>query len=355
MPNLVILNSLNYVPGSTNTFSYTLPQSTKFADGAKVGLAGLSIYNSTFNITALRGNNQLTYTWNAPVTTGASTSGSTASGATAIVLTNTTNLSVGQSISATGIPTGTTITAINTSSNTITISQATTAIIATASTITLNNSVYYWTIPDGYYSVSDINYWIQSQFIANKLYCTNTAGNVYFFDFVQNSVRYSVQADSYYIPTSSGATTLGYTAASGASWSFPSANQTPQMSWNSIFGSLIGQVAQTFPSTVFATNQSTLSTITPIISPVNSYILTCSLINSKYSLPSDTFFTVPITGAIGSLITYTASTIVMSNIAPNIYSNIIIKLFDQNWNQLQLIDKEVVITLCIDDQTPDKN
>ena len=320
-----------------------------------MGLFSFSIYNSTFNVQASRGNNQLQFTWNAPFTTGAITSGSTSSGSSTIVLTNSTNLSVGQAISGTGIVANTTITAINTGTNTITLSQATGSLIGSGSTINLNNAVYNWTIPDGYYSISDLNYWLQSQFIINKLYATITSGNVYFYDMVQNSVRYSVQVDSYYIPTSANATTLGYTPAVGSAWSWPSSNQTPQLTWNSTFGALIGQLGITFPSAIQATNQSTLSTITPIISPVNSYVLTCNLINSKYSLPSNTFFTVPITGSIGSLISYNASSVVMNSIAPNIYSNILIQLYDQNWNQLQLQDKEIVITLCIDEPFPEKN
>ena len=283
MPKVLIINSSHYVPGSSNTFQYNLPQSTKFLEGSSVGVVSISLFNSTFNITAARGNNTLTFIFNA----------------------------------------------------------------ATPAT-------YNWTIPDGYYTISDLNYWLQSQFIVNKLYATTTTGNVYFYDFVQNSVRYSVQTDSYYIPTSAQATTLGYAIATGATWAWPASAQTPQMTWNASFGALIGQPAQTFPSSIQSSNQSMLSAITPIISPVNSYILTCNLINSRYSLPSNTFFSVPVTGAVGSLITFNSASVVFCDIAPNIYNSIIIQLYDQNWNQLQLIDKEVVITLAINEPFPEK-
>ena len=32
-------------------------------------------------------------------------------------------------------------------------------------------TTYTWTIPDGYYSVSDLNYYVQNQCISNNLYC----------------------------------------------------------------------------------------------------------------------------------------------------------------------------------------
>ena len=344
---IIVINNTRYVAGSGNKFSYKLPQSTNFELGSKVGVVGVSIYNSTFNIGSSRGNNTLTLVWNAPALTNPTTNGSTASGSTQITLNSTSSCTIGATITATNIPANTTITAIN--GSVITISQATTAIIATASTITITNFVYNWTIPDGYYTISDLNYWLQSMFITNALYATTTAGNVYFYDFLLNSIRYKVQVDSYYIPTSATATTLGYTIASGALWTYPASAQTPQISWGSSFGTLIGLGAQTFPSTVQSTNQSTISTSTPIINPVNSYLMTCNLINSRYSIPNDTFYTIPVSGAIGSLITTSNNSLIMSDITPRQYDTIDITFYDQQWNALQLQDNEVVITLAIEE------
>jgi hypothetical protein len=208
-----------------------------------------------------------------------------------------------------------------------------------------------WTIPDGYFSANDLNSWLQSQMFANNYYVTSNNGTnvVYFYEIVQNSVRYSIQLNSYYIPTSANATTLGYSQPAGATWAYPATNKTPQLTFGTAFGSLIGMTAQTFPATVQSTNQSQISTITPIISPVNSYILTCNLINSKYSIPSNVFFSLPLNGSLGQLISYVAPSVVYSDIAPNTYSNIIIQMFDQNFNKLELKDNEIVLTLAIDD------
>ena len=96
----IIINSSNYVSGTFNTFTYTLPISTKFNDGDTCGIASIAIYNSTFNITSARGNNTIQIIWNAP--------------------------------------------------NPVT------------------SVTYTLTFPDGYYSVSDINYFIQS-FCIGKL------------------------------------------------------------------------------------------------------------------------------------------------------------------------------------------
>ena len=208
-----------------------------------------------------------------------------------------------------------------------------------------------WTIPNGYYSASDLNSYLQSQMFANNLYVTanNNTNVIYFYEIVQNSVRYSIQLNSYYLPTSANATTLGYSLPSGATWAYPATNKTPQLTFGTAFGSLIGMSAQTYPATVQSTNQSQISTITPIISPVNSYILTCNLINSKYSIPSNVFFSLPLNGSLGQLISYVAPSVVYSDIAPNTYSTIVIQMYDQNFNKLELKDNEIVLTLAIDD------
>ena len=132
-------------------------------------------------------------------------------------------------------------------------------------------------------------------------------------------------------------------------WAYPATNKTPQLTFGTAFGSLIGMSAQTYPATIQSTNQSQISTITPIISPVNSYILTCNLINSKYSIPSNVFFSLPLNGSLGQLISYVAPSVVYSDIAPNTYSTIVIQMYDQNFNKLELKDNEIVLTLAIDD------
>ena len=62
----IILNSSNYVQGSGNQFSVAFPgNGVKFNSGDKIAVAGIAVYNSTFNITAARGNNKISVIWNA--------------------------------------------------------------------------------------------------------------------------------------------------------------------------------------------------------------------------------------------------------------------------------------------------
>ena len=275
----IILNSSNYVQGSGNQFSIQFPSVTKFNAGDKIGVAGLAIYNSTFNITASRGNNKISIIWN---------------GATP--------------------------------------------------------QTYTFTFPDGYYSASDMNAYIQQQCIINGLYMTTNNGStyVYFVEITTNAVRYAISLNVYPIPTTAQATTLGYSMPSGATWSLPASAQCPQVVVSTAFGALIGQNAGTYPATVSSTAVQTVSAFTPIISPVDSYILCCNLINSRMTNPTDLLYALPISASLGQLINVQPAQFLMNSIDPNTYSNITISLYDQLFNKLQIQDKDVVITLCIE-------
>ena len=102
----IIINSANFVAGSGNTFMYTFPNYATFQDGDHVAVSLVSMYNSTFNITASRGNNTCQIIFNC------------------------------------------------------------------ATPITINV-----VFPDGYYSCSDLNYYLQNVMIANNLYCVNAQNN----------------------------------------------------------------------------------------------------------------------------------------------------------------------------------
>jgi hypothetical protein len=281
---LIIINSSNYVPKSGNKYIYTLPSSVKLTSKSKIGVSAISVYNSTFNVTAARANNTFTFRFPA---------------ATPITKT--------------------------------------------------------YTMPDGYYSVEQVNTFLQSKLYADNLYvnANNGANVVYFFEIVQNHVRYSVQLNSFYLPTAAEASTLKYTKPTGATWDYPASNQTPQLTFNTEFGNLIGWNAQTYPAAVQSTNQADVSQKTPNISPIDSYIITCNFVNSKYSIPSNVFFALPLTVTLGALITYNSSNIVMSDVAPNIYSNMVLQFYDQAFNPLNLNDTELVISIVLDDSEED--
>jgi hypothetical protein len=219
--------------------------------------------------------------------------------------------------------------------------------------VTLNwlGTEYTFKIENGYYSVSDLNHYLQNQCILNGLYLTKNSGadNFYFIELVINSIRYSTSLNLYVIPTDAQASSLGYTKPSNATWSYPVSPETPSITFGQQFGNLIGQTFGTFPPTLQSSNIQYLSTQTPVISPVDSLILTCNLINSKYSIPSNILFTVPISSALGSLIQVNISSIVYNTILPQNFSSISITIYDQLFNAVELQDTEMTLTLVIEE------
>jgi hypothetical protein len=217
-----------------------------------------------------------------------------------------------------------------------------------------DGTIYNRTIPDGYYSLAELNPWLQQQFIINKLYCTNSnnSQNIYFVQFQTNSVLYKAQIDVYYMPSSANATLYGYQKPSTATWNFPTTNTMVQLTINSNLKSYFGFSTQTtFGSITPAQNMNYLSDICPIVSPVFSIFLGCNLVVSNYNQIANLFSQFPISAAYGNLIKIESSIDALISIAPGIYSEILISLWNQDNNPLVFIDPELTLFLII--QTDD--
>ena len=213
-----------------------------------------------------------------------------------------------------------------------------------------DNTVYNWTIPDGYYSLSDLNLWLQQQFILNKLYCVNSnnSQNIYFVVFQTNSVLYKAQIDVYYMPSTTNAALYGYTIPSGASWTFPASNTMVTLTINQNLQSFFGITNQlTFGNITPVQNMHYLSNTCPIVSPVFSIFLGCNLIVSDFNQIGNLFSQFPISAAYGNLIKIESSIDSLISIKEGIYSEIVITLWDQNNKPLIFQDPELTVFLII--------
>ena len=213
-----------------------------------------------------------------------------------------------------------------------------------------NGTVYNWVIPDGYYSLSDLNLWLQQQFIINKLYCTNAnnSQNIYFVQFQTNSVLYKAQIDVYFMPSSTNAGLYGYQIPSGASWTFPATNTMNKITINSNLKSYFGYSTQaTFGEITPVQNMNYLSDICPTISPVFSIYLGCNLIVSEFNQIGNLFSQFPISAAYGNLIKIESTIDSQISIKEGIYSDIVITLWDQENRPLIFIDNELTLFLII--------
>lgn len=212
-----------------------------------------------------------------------------------------------------------------------------------------DGNTYTVTFPDGgYYEISDLNTYFQSIMFANTHYLLNsTTGKImYFLEFVENSIFYSVQYNAYVMPTT---LPSGFSLPAGSSWSLPVSAQTPQITISSSnnFGSLIGYSSGTYPASPSVSTYSATSDITPQLSPVSSLVMSCSLLNNRYSLPSTLLFSFAPNTTFGSLISVFPPEYSFVDIQNGQYTDFTIKFTDQLLRTIHIQDSNIVIMLTI--------
>ena len=109
------------------------------------------------------------------------------------------------------------------------------------------------TIPDGFYTTTSLNYYLQQWMISNGYYLVNgSSQNVYYFTIQYNSYQYGNQILAYTVPTS---LPSGYSFPSGYNAStifggngFPTASRTPFITiLGNNFGTFLGYTAGSYP------------------------------------------------------------------------------------------------------------
>ena len=202
------------------------------------------------------------------------------------------------------------------------------------------------TIPDGFYTANTLNSYLQSVMITNNHYLINGSGNyVYYIEFVENSSSYSIQFNSYPIPT---ALPAGWSAPAG--WpGYPAIASTPQITIPSTnIRYILGFNAGTYPTVVQATNYSKISDFTPQFSPVQSVLVSCSLVNNSLAVPSNILFSfAPTDTTFGSIISPAITYPIWNEITPGTYPNFQVQFLDQSYQALPIRDTNLVLCLSI--------
>jgi len=297
---LILFRSTNF--DGTNKLVYNVPQGLSLKN-KEVALHSFSFYNSFFNVSSAIGNNMISF--NFPI------------------------------FSAT---------------------------VADSYTMTK----FTWIIADGFYSFTDLQYALQQFMISNKLalYNQTTGKYMFFFSILQNTVQYSVQLQSYYIPTATQATALGFALLSGSTLRLNTSTSglpiivAPQISFSESFGKVIGFSGSTVPSTVafktsanYDTNpaNTTLSTRTPYLNPIDCVLLRCNIANNVNSIPNDLLSVTPISSSYGAIVQYVANSLLYVPCAQITANQITVTMFDQNLTPLLQRDGEITMVLSIRD------
>ena len=211
------------------------------------------------------------------------------------------------------------------------------------------------TIPDGFYTTTSLNYYIQQFCISNGLYLINSTGqNVYYVSIQYNSYQYGNQILAFTVPTS---LPSGYTAPSN--WiGYPTVSRTPYINIatsgiGSQIGTFLGFSGGSYPVAGTTANYSKNSDITPVGSTVNSIILRCSLVNNKVGSPMDILDSFAIANTnFGANINYAPSVNKWVKLSSGSFSNFMLTICDQNLQMINSLDNNILITLLFRFGTP---
>jgi hypothetical protein len=290
MVKTLILTSNNIVPNTSNSeFVYNFPLGGVIFKDDFISVQQISLYNSVFNISSANNNNTFSYTW-------------------------------------------------------------------------VDGSVVNVTIPDSYLSLEGINQYLQSIMINNKHYLTTTTGdNVYLLELVVNPSKYAYQLNSYVISATL-ATTNSWSLPAGATWVLPTNLICPIFTVPSTaFQTLIGYSAGNYPnatisgtppaqtqSPAYTSAQSFLSTTAPQIIVQPNFLCICSLVNNRYTIPSQLLTTItPVGVGFGELFVQQFNELAYNKITDGVYNNFVFRFVDTLGNPIQFQDPNIIILLNI--------
>ena len=204
------------------------------------------------------------------------------------------------------------------------------------------------TLNEGLYEISDLNKALQFSMINEGLYLTDntTNENIYYLEFVINTVRNSVDINTYAVPTS---LPSGFTAP--INWvGFAPTTYHPNLIISAKFNEIIGYEAGF--STGFSTGITDIvsfsSSVSPNVNPNSSILVDLDLIDNVFSNPTGIISTIVPDVQVGSLISVKPSELVFSPIRNGVYNSITVRLLNKDTLLPQKIeDDQIVIILGI--------
>lgn len=231
---------------------------------------------------------------------------------------------------------------INNTNNTFSISWPTGSGAYSNFSVTIPSNTNFATI-------SELNDFLQTVMIANKLYLINsTTGDfLYFMSIVANSNIYGVNLIQALVPST---LPIGYNTPPGFI-GFPTVSRTMRfISDNSDFNLLIGyQSNTTFDGNTSAITYS--SSFTPQFSPVSSFNIHVNIASNPLALNNDNTIIYTATTRdtkFGSILSIEPNNIIWYDINSN-FNTIIVSFTDQSGRALQIQDPQISVVLLLSD------
>lgn len=228
---------------------------------------------------------------------------------------------------------------------------------------------YTITIPDGLYEITDINNYCQFVMISNLTYYSDASFNYYPFDLYINATRYSIQVNTYLMPTVVGLPAGATYPAGGPAP--PTTPLNPILVFPPNFSSIVGypanfttpnNLANSYipPTIATASNNyvtkssigtlSYLSSSAPQVQPNSNILLNLSNINNPYSQPSGIIYSLTPVVAIGEIINDKPPNFMWNKMIDGTYNQLTLTFLGSNLQPLIIKDPQMTILLTIRDK-----
>jgi hypothetical protein len=197
--------------------------------------------------------------------------------------------------------------------------------------IIFNGTTHNFTVPNGLYSISDLQGWLELQMSNLGLFMLDSFGEkVYFMRFDENPVYYSLTITCSVIAVPSG----------GTNPNSLTTGLTPQFVFNNVnFNKLIGFNVGTYPAAPAVSEFQKNSDFTPQLSPVSTINVRCSLVrNDNLNSVPQVIYSSAVTTSSGLLIEKNPSTLSYFPALDTMTTEIVCELVDQNNRDVPMND-----------------
>ena len=194
-----------------------------------------------------------------------------------------------------------------------------------------NGVEQFITLPDGFYTVSDLNNYLQFVMDANNHYVLDVDGNrVYFIELAVNETYYAVTFILRKIEVPAGGTNpFGLITGSTMQLRFSNAE----------FAKVLGCNTGTYPPAPLTSTYSFNSPNIPQVSPVTTVLVTTNISRSQYNKYSDAIYTFAPTSPYASFLSIEPNKSIWYKVIDGSYDRISLRFYDQNYRPLQIVDK----------------
>lgn len=206
-------------------------------------------------------------------------------------------------------------------------------------------TTYPIVVPDGNYTIAQLNAYLQFEMIQNNHYLIETATGqyVYFLEITYNDPLYRVELKTYPVPV----VLTGFTAPPG--WVIPPTSETPQFVIPATNIRLYsGFDAGTYPPAPVAVNYNVVGQNTPQFELLSIVQIRCTLLQNNFASPNNIIYSFSIGQAqFGELIEFSVPQLIWQDIQDGFYDQFEIEFVDQEFKRLRLEDPNIVVSFAI--------